>query len=57
MDMHGNWISGIPFIDSIRLGNQNELNNDALNNKARNTYFFFPFILGINWIILSFQKR
>ncbi|MDG2371968.1 MAG: DUF2723 domain-containing protein [Flavobacteriaceae bacterium] len=44
--LNGNWISGIPFIDSIRLGNQDELNSDALNNKARNTYFFFPFILG-----------
>ena len=44
--LDGNWISGIPFIDSIRLGNQDELNFDVLNNKARNTYFFFPFILG-----------
>ena len=44
--LNGNWISGIPFIDSIRLGNQDELNFDVLNNKARNTYFFFPFILG-----------
>ena len=23
--LNGNWISGIPFVDSIRLGNQNEL--------------------------------
>ena len=44
--LNGNWISGIPFIDSLRLGNQNELDEDALNNKARNTYFFLPFILG-----------
>jgi len=45
--LNGNWISGIPFIDSIRLGNQNELSSDSLNNKARNTYFFLPFILGL----------
>ena len=45
--LNGNWISGIPFIDSIRLGNQNELSADSLNNKARNTYFFLPFILGL----------
>ena len=44
--LDGNWISGIPFIDSLRLGNQNQLNADALNNKARNTYYFLPFILG-----------
>ena len=39
--LDGNWISGIPIIDEIRLGNQAEINEDALNNKARNTYFFF----------------
>ena len=50
--LDGNWISGIPFIDEIRLGNQAEVNDDALNNKARNTYFFLPFILGL--IGLSF---
>ena len=27
--LNGNWISGIPFIDSIRLGNQSELSDDA----------------------------
>ena len=45
--LNGNWISGIPFIDAIRLGNQSELSEDSLNNKARNTYFFLPLILGL----------
>ena len=45
--LNGNWLSGIPFVDEIRLGNQSELHQDALNNKARNTYFFLPFILGL----------
>ena len=45
--LNGNWISGIPFLDAIRLGNQSELSEDALNNKARNTYFFLPLILGL----------
>lgn len=45
--LNGNWISGIPFIDAIRLGNQSELSEDILNNKARNTYFFLPLILGL----------
>ena len=53
--LDGNWISGIPFLDSIRLGNQNELNNDALNNKARNTYFFLPFILGCFGLIYLYR--
>src|SRR5690625_7848234 len=42
---HGNWISGIEFIDSWRLGNQEHLPSDLTNNKARNTYFFLPLIL------------
>ena len=45
--LDGNWISGIPFIDKFRLGNQNNLTDVAKNNKARNTYFFLPFILGL----------
>ena len=53
---HGNWISGIPFIDKIRLGNQDFLSEDALNNKARNTYFFLPFILGLMGVIYLYQQ-
>ena len=54
--LNGNWISGIPFIDSIRLGNQRELSDDALNNKARNTYFFFPLILGLIGVFFLFRQ-
>ena len=43
----GEWLSGIPFIDSIRLGNQNDLPKDLKENKARNTYYFLPLILGL----------
>ncbi|MBF12491.1 MAG: hypothetical protein CMC63_09980 [Flavobacteriaceae bacterium] len=52
----GNWISGIPFIDEIRLGNQAKLNDDALNNKARNTYFFLPFILGLIGLYFLYKQ-
>lgn len=43
----GNWISGIPFIDQLHLGPQENLPSDVLNNKGRNAYFFLPFILGL----------
>ncbi len=47
-DNHGNWISGINFIDEMLLEHsQDNLPSDVLNNKARNTYYFLPFILGI----------
>src|SRR5690606_26568976 len=40
--LQGNWISGIKFIDEMRLGNQSDLPSDLKNNKARNTYYFLP---------------
>jgi hypothetical protein len=47
-DNHGNWISGINFIDAFHLGqSQDNLPSDVKNNKARNTYYFLPFILGL----------
>ena len=47
LDNHGNWLSGINFIDTIRLGSQNNLPSDIKNNKGRNVYFFLPLILGL----------
>ena len=38
--LKGNWISGIKFIDEFRLGPQDNLSNDVLNNKGRNKYYF-----------------
>lgn len=54
--LYGNWISGIPFIDKIRLGNQSALDRDALNNKARNTYYFLPLLLGILGFIFLYSQ-
>ena len=55
-DMHGNWISGINFIDEIHLGlPQDNLPSDVLNNKARNTYYFLPFILGLIGLFFLFN--
>ncbi|MFL2620126.1 MAG: DUF2723 domain-containing protein [Flavobacteriaceae bacterium] len=48
MNMHGNWISGINLLDEWHLGvTQKNLPSDVLKNKARNTYFLLPLILGI----------
>ena len=46
-NLHGNWLSGINFIDELRLGSQDNLPADMEFNKARNTYYFLPLILGI----------
>lgn len=55
-DLNGNWLSGINFIDEWRLGSQDNLPTDALNNKARNTYFFLPLILGVIGLIFHFNR-
>ncbi len=43
---HGNWISGINFIDNWRLGKQNDLPR-SMQNPAHSTFFFLPFLLGL----------
>lgn len=52
----GNWLSGIPFIDELHLGSQENLPSDVLNNKGRNVYFFLPFILGIIGLMYHASK-
>ena len=47
-DFNGNWISGIKFIDELHLGvSQDNLPTEVLENKARNTYYFLPLLLGL----------
>ncbi len=55
-DLHGNWISGIPFIDNILIGNQENLPSDFKNNKARNTYYMLPLLLGILGLVFHFKN-
>ncbi len=45
---HGNWISGIPFIDNPRLGDQSLLPYDeGEGNAGHNVFFLLPLIMGI----------
>jgi len=53
---NGNWLSGINFIDEMRLGPQTNLPSDVKNNKGRNTYYFLPLILGIIGLVFHFKK-
>ncbi len=55
-DFNGNWLSGIDVIDSLFLGSQENLPTDALKNKARNTYFFLPLLLGLIGFIFQLSK-
>jgi hypothetical protein len=52
----GNWLSGIKFIDEMRLGPQDKLSKVMRENKARNTMFFLPFILGFIGMFYHFTR-
>ena len=52
----GNWLSGIDFIDRMRLGPQKDLPYHMRNNPARNLYFFLPFILGLVGLYYHYKK-
>ena len=54
--LEGNWLSGIDFIDEMRLGPQSNLPSDIENNKGRNTYYFLPFILGIIGLVFHLKN-
>jgi hypothetical protein len=53
----GNWISGIPFIDNARIGNQDQLPDTMKNTKARNRYFLLPLLLGIAGLIYHYKNH
>ena len=50
---HGNWITGIPLLDNLRLGDQSLLPDSLKNNKGHNVFYCLPLILGL--IGLFFQ--
>ena len=55
--IHGNWLSGISFIDNMLLGGQNDLPKSQLTNNAYNTFYFLPFILGIIGALWHFKQN
>ena len=53
----GNWITGINFIDSMRLGNQSDLPDHMKNDPSRNVYFALPFLLGLFGLYYQYKKN
>ena len=44
---HGNWITGINFIDKMLVGDQTLLPAELRDNKGRNVFYGLPLILGL----------
>ncbi|MEP5340203.1 MAG: DUF2723 domain-containing protein [Algibacter sp.] len=54
---HGNWISGIGFIDRLHQGSQNNLPDEVKHNKGRNTYYYLPLLLGIIGLVFQISRN
>ncbi|BEG99998.1 protein O-mannosyl-transferase family [Bacteroides sedimenti] len=50
---HGNWITGIKFIDNALVGDQSKLPDELANNKGHNIYYCLPLLLGIIGILFQ----
>ena len=55
--LKGNWISGIPFVDNARLGDQDAVPDHLKNNPGRNTYYMLPLILGLIGLFFHYKKH
>jgi hypothetical protein len=52
---HGNWISGIGFLDNMMYGDQSKLPDVLKNNAARNRYYLLPLLLGLVGLLYQFS--
>ena len=52
---HGNWVSGIGFIDNARLGNQKDLPR-SMQSAAHTEYYFLPLILGLVGLFYQLKR-
>lgn len=55
--LKGNWLSGIPYIDDVHLGEQSTLPDSLKDNPGRNVFYMFPLILGLLGLVYNFAKN
>ena len=53
---HGNWLTGIPFFDNARLGDQSKLPSDLRENKGHNVFYCLPLLLGLLGLLWQIYK-
>ena len=54
---HGNWLTGIPFIDNARLGDQSLLPDELKENKGHNVFYCLPLLLGLIGLFWQSLKK
>ena len=55
--LEGNWLTGIPFIDELRLGPQTGLPESLSTNPGYNRYYMLPFLLGVLGFLYQLKRR
>jgi Protein O-mannosyl-transferase TMEM260-like len=55
--IHGNWISGVNFIDEARLGALDKLPDDLKSNKGNNKYYFLPLLIGLAGMYWQYKNN
>ncbi len=55
--VEGNWITGIPFLDEMRLGPQADLPESMTSNRGYNRYYLLPFLLGMAGFLYQLKRR
>ena len=53
---HGNWESGVKFIDDFRLGDQTDAPGVLAGDKGKNHYYFLPLLLGLLGLFFQFDR-
>lgn len=53
---NGNWITGIPLLDKLRLGPYAEASPMELQNEGYNRFYGLPLLLGICGLIFHFRR-
>lgn len=54
--LKGNWISGIPFVDKMLVGPQENIPESMKHNKGTNKYYMLPFLLGMIGLFYHYKK-
>jgi hypothetical protein len=53
--VNGNWITGINFLDRMRIGSS-DMPADMKNDPSRNVYYLLPFLLGVLGLLFQLNK-
>ncbi|HMQ06053.1 MAG TPA: DUF2723 domain-containing protein [Saprospiraceae bacterium] len=51
----GHWISGVKFIDEMRLYNKDYITDTMRNDQSKNRYYFLPLLLGLLGMVFHYS--